>query len=89
MLAVLPFENLGAPEDEYFADGMTEEIISRLSAIQSIGVISRTSVYKYKSEQKTIPEIAEELGVQYILEISKPGYVEGFNQFHRFFSGHN
>jgi len=68
MLAVLPFENLGDPADEYFADGMTEEIISRLAAIKSVGVISRTSVYKYKDERKTIPEIAEELRVQYILE---------------------
>jgi TolB-like protein/tetratricopeptide (TPR) repeat protein/predicted Ser/Thr protein kinase len=68
MLAVLPFENLGNPEDEYFADGMTEEIISRLAAVRTIGVISRTSVYKYKDEKKTIPEIAEELGVQYVLE---------------------
>lgn len=68
MLAVLPFENLGDPEDEYFADGMTGEIISRLSSLSNLGVISRTSVYAYKDMQKTIPEIASELGVGYILE---------------------
>ena len=68
MLAVLPFENLGDPEDEYFADGMTGEIISRLSCLNNLGVISRTSVYAYKDKQKTIPEIASELGVGYILE---------------------
>jgi serine/threonine protein kinase/tetratricopeptide (TPR) repeat protein len=68
MLAVLPFENLGDAEDEYFADGMTGEIISRLSCLDNLGVISRKSVYAYKDMQKTIPEIASELGVGFILE---------------------
>jgi serine/threonine protein kinase/tetratricopeptide (TPR) repeat protein len=68
MLAVLPFDNLGDPEDEYFADGMTGEIISRLSCLSNLGVISRTSVYAYKDMQKTIPEIASELRVGYVLE---------------------
>ncbi|MFQ5710063.1 MAG: protein kinase, partial [bacterium] len=48
MLAVLPFENLGPPEQEYFADGLTEEMISRLAGIRALGVISRTSIIQYK-----------------------------------------
>ena len=68
MLVVLPFENLGPAEDEYFADGITEEITSRLSALQGLGVISRTSANKYKNTQKTVKQIGDELGVDYILE---------------------
>jgi len=68
MLAVLPFENLGAPEDEYFADGITEEITSRLSALHGLGIISRTSALKYKKTEKTIRQIGKELGVDYLLE---------------------
>lgn len=68
MLAVLPFENLGPADDEYFADGITEEIISRLSAVKAIGVISRTSVMQFKGTKKAIRDIGGELGVDYILE---------------------
>jgi serine/threonine protein kinase/Tfp pilus assembly protein PilF len=68
MLAVLPFENLGLPEDEYFADGITDEITSRLAMVHGLGVISRTSAYAYKNSDKTLPEIAKELGVEFILE---------------------
>jgi serine/threonine protein kinase len=68
MIAVLPFENLGPPEDEYFADGMTEEITSRLAGIQGLGVISRTSAINYKNADKQLSEIGKELGVTYILE---------------------
>jgi serine/threonine protein kinase len=68
MLAVLPFENLGDPEDEYFADGMTEEITTRLAKIGRIGVIARSSAYKYKNTEKDIKDIARELGVNFILE---------------------
>jgi len=68
MLAVLPFENLGPPEDEYFADGLTEELTSRLSSLYGLGVISRTSAKQYKSTGKTIKQIGEELGVNYVLE---------------------
>jgi serine/threonine-protein kinase len=67
-LAVLPFENLGAPEDEYFADGITDEIISRLSVIKGLAVISRTSSMKYKKSEKGLREIGQELGVAYILQ---------------------
>ncbi len=66
-LAVLPFENLGLPEQEYFADGITEEIISRLAAIRGLGIISRTSITQYKQTDKTFQQIGEELGVGYIL----------------------
>jgi len=68
MLAVLPFENLGASEDEYFADGITDEIISRLSSLHGLCVISRTSTLQYKDTRMTIPEIGAELGADYILE---------------------
>jgi len=68
MLAVLPFENLGDPDQEYFADGITDEIASRLASVHNLGVISRTSAYAYKESDKTLPEIAKELGANYILE---------------------
>jgi len=68
MLAVLPFENLGTPDQEYFADGITEEIMARLANIQGLGVIARTSVLQYKNSKKTIPEIGKELNVDYVLE---------------------
>jgi non-specific serine/threonine protein kinase len=68
MLVVLPFKNLGLPEDEYFADGITEEITSRLSEIKQIGVIGRTSADQYKNTEKSFDQIGEELGVEYLLE---------------------
>jgi serine/threonine protein kinase/Tfp pilus assembly protein PilF len=68
MLAVLPFENLGSPDDEYFADGITDEITSKVAVLGSLGVIARTSVLQYKGTTKRISEIGEELGVDYILE---------------------
>ncbi|MGB5661504.1 MAG: serine/threonine-protein kinase, partial [Thermoanaerobaculia bacterium] len=68
MIVVLPFENLGSPEDEYFADGMTEEITGRLAIISGIRVISRTSAMQYKGDRPPLRQIAEELGVDYVLE---------------------
>ncbi|MEE8576452.1 MAG: protein kinase [candidate division Zixibacteria bacterium] len=68
MLAVLPFENLGPPEDEYFADGITDEITSKVGILDGLGVIARTSILQYKGTTKRISEIGEELGVEYILE---------------------
>jgi serine/threonine protein kinase/tetratricopeptide (TPR) repeat protein len=68
MIAVLPFENLGSPDDEYFADGMTAEITSRLTGIKGLGVISRPSAMKYKHSDKSRSQIGVELGVDYILE---------------------
>jgi len=67
-LVVLPFENLGPGKDEYFADGISEEIMSRLSAIPTLGVISRTSATQYKNTNKTIQEVGEDLDVEYVLE---------------------
>jgi eukaryotic-like serine/threonine-protein kinase len=67
MLVVLPFENLGPPEDEYFADGMTDELTNRLSALYGLDVISRASAIQYKKTNKTIKQIKQELGVDYAL----------------------
>ncbi len=68
MIVVLPFQNLGPPEDEYFADGITEEITTRLAAIHDLGVIARTSAMQYADGEKSVAEVGEELGVDYILE---------------------
>jgi TolB-like protein/predicted Ser/Thr protein kinase/Flp pilus assembly protein TadD len=68
-LAVLPLENLsGDPEQEYFADGMTDALITELSKIRALKVISRTSVLQYKGARKPLPEIARELKVAGIVE---------------------
>ena len=67
-VAVLPFENLGRPEDEYFADGMTEEITTRLASTSGLNVIARRSASEYKGSRKPLREIARELGVQYVLQ---------------------
>ncbi|PYY09684.1 MAG: hypothetical protein DMG69_09265 [Acidobacteria bacterium] len=68
-LAVLPLENLsGDPSQEYFADGMTEELIGRLSNIHGIRVISRTSTMQFKHTQLSVPEIARTLRVDAIVE---------------------
>ncbi len=68
-LAVLPLENLmGDPEQEYFVDGMTEALISELAQIGALKVISRTSVMRFKGTDKSLPEIARDLGVDGIIE---------------------
>ena len=68
-IAVLPFVNMSAErDDESFNDGLTEEIITGLSAVPELRVISRTSAMHYKGTQRSIPEIARELGVAHILE---------------------
>ncbi|MCK5712024.1 MAG: tetratricopeptide repeat protein, partial [Hyphomicrobiaceae bacterium] len=67
-LVVLPFENLGNPDDEYFADGITDEITARLAGIHGLGIISRQSAMQYKKSEKNAKQIADELGVDYILE---------------------
>jgi len=71
MLAVLPFENLtGDAGQEYFSDGLTEEMIAQLGRIdpQHMGVIARTSVMHYKNSPEQLDQIGRELGVQYVLE---------------------
>jgi TolB-like protein/DNA-binding winged helix-turn-helix (wHTH) protein len=68
-LAVLPLKNLsGDPAQEYFADGMTEEVIGRLAMIRGLRVISRTSVMQFKDTQLLAPEIAKKLGVDALVE---------------------
>ena len=68
-LAVLPLENLSRdPEQDYFADGMTDALIIDLSKISSLRIISRTSAMHYKGSNKTLPEIAKELNVDGIVE---------------------
>jgi TolB-like protein/Flp pilus assembly protein TadD/predicted Ser/Thr protein kinase len=67
-IIVLPFENLGAPEDAYFASGMAEEITSRLANVRGLAVISRTTAMEYDRKGKTIKQIGSDLGVDYVLE---------------------
>jgi TolB-like protein/class 3 adenylate cyclase len=68
-IAVLPFTNMSTDaEQEYFADGMTEDLITDLSKISGLFVISRNSVFTYKGQAVKIPEVARELGVRYVME---------------------
>jgi TolB-like protein/tetratricopeptide (TPR) repeat protein/predicted Ser/Thr protein kinase len=68
-IAVLPFKNMSAdPENEYFSDGITEDIIAQLSKIADLRVVSRTSVMRYKNTDENLREIGAELGVATILE---------------------
>jgi TolB-like protein/class 3 adenylate cyclase len=68
-IAVLPFQNIsGDPEQEYFADGMVEEIITALSRIQWLFVIARNSTFTYKGRAVDVKEVGRELGVRYVLE---------------------
>jgi len=68
-IAVLPFTNMSPdPNDEYFADGMTEELIDRLAQVKSLKVIARTSVMSYKKKEKKASEIARELEVGTLVE---------------------
>ena len=68
-IAVLPFANISAsPNDEYFSDGMTEELIATLSRIRNLGVIARTSIIRYKGRTKPVSEIGRELNVGTVLE---------------------
>ncbi|MEJ2580962.1 MAG: protein kinase, partial [Acidobacteriota bacterium] len=66
-IAVLPLENLGPPDEEYFADGMTDALITHLSKIEALKVVSSRSVMQYKGVKKPLPEIARELGVETLL----------------------
>jgi TolB-like protein/tetratricopeptide (TPR) repeat protein len=68
MIVVFPFENLGPAADEYFAAGIADEITSRLSALKDLGVLSRTSALRYERTGRTMPQIAEDLGVDYVLD---------------------
>ena len=68
-IIVLPFENMSSdPDQEYFSDGLTEEIITDLSHIHDLLVISRSSAMTFKGTKKKISEIAKEVNVRYVLE---------------------
>ena len=67
VLAVLPFENLGAAEDEYFADGMTNEVRGKLATLPGLDVIASPSSGEYKESTKTLEQIADELGANYLV----------------------
>jgi len=68
VVVVFPFENLGSADDSYFADGMTDEIVSRLTSVEGIEVISRTTALQYDRTGKSLEQIAAELGVTFVLE---------------------
>jgi TolB-like protein/Tfp pilus assembly protein PilF len=67
-IAVLPFANMGGPEQEYFADGMAEELLTALSRCHSLMVIARNSSFAYKGKSVDIRQVGRELGVRYVLE---------------------
>src|ERR1051326_4415300 len=68
-IAVLPFQNMsGDPEQDYFADGMVDEIITGLSRIKWLSVISRSSTFIYKNKPVAIREVAEKFSARYVLE---------------------
>jgi len=68
-IAVLPFENLSSdPEREYFADGMTDALITALSKIRALRLISRTTVMRYKGTKEPLPQIARELNVEAVVQ---------------------
>jgi len=70
-IAVLPFENLSPdPDNAYFADGIQEEILTRLASIADLKVISRSSTQQYESKPRNLAEIAKQLGVTTILEVA-------------------
>jgi serine/threonine-protein kinase len=68
MVVVLPFRNLGPASDQYFADGLADEIASRLAAVSGLGVISRASAQQYRNTTKPLKQIARELGVAYVID---------------------
>jgi TolB-like protein len=68
-IAVLPFDNLGGdPEEEYFADGMTEELIAQLAQFRDLSVIARNSMFTYKGRAVDVRTVGEEMGADYVLE---------------------
>jgi len=78
-VAILPFKNDSKDEENtYFINGLMEEVLNNLQKIKDLRVISRTSVEQYRNQTKSIPEIAEELGVNYIVEGSAQKYGNAF-----------
>ena len=69
VVAILPFDNMsGDPEQEYFSDGITEDLITALSRIRQIQVVARNSTFSYKGKSPNIRQVSEELGVRYVVE---------------------
>jgi TolB-like protein/predicted Ser/Thr protein kinase len=68
VIVVLPFENLGPADKDYFVDGMTDEVTSRLSGLSGLKVIARSSAVQYKNTAKPLKQIGDELGVNFILQ---------------------
>ena len=68
-IAVLPFINMsGDPEQEYFSDGITEDIITDLSKVSGLSVVARNTVFTYKGKSVKVPDVARELGVEFVVE---------------------
>jgi serine/threonine-protein kinase len=67
-LTVLPFEHLGDADDAYFTDGITDEVTTRLGAVGGLAVIGRQSALRYRGSEHTVPQIGDELGVEYLLQ---------------------
>src|SRR5439155_1321321 len=67
MLAVLPFENLGSSDEDYFADGMTDQVRGKLASLPGLGVIASSSSNQYRRTTKALKQIGAELGVQYLV----------------------
>ena len=73
-LAVLPFQNMSSdPQQDYFVDGVVEDIITALSRFKSFAVVSRNSSFVYKGRAVGVREAARELGVRYVLEVACGG----------------
>ncbi len=68
IIVVLPFENLGPDDKDYFVDGMTDEVTSKLSGLSGLKVIARSSAMQYRNTTKTLKQIGAELGVNYVLQ---------------------
>ena len=69
VVAILPFDNMsGDPEQEYFSDGITEDLITALSRIRQIQVVARNSTFSYKGKSPNIRQVSEELGARYVVE---------------------
>ena len=69
MIAVLPFDNMSRdPEQEYFSDGITENIITDLSNVSGLFVVARNTAFTYKGKAVKVQRVAQELGVRFILE---------------------
>ena len=69
MVAILPFDNMsGDPEQEYFSDGISEDLITALSRIRQIRVVARNSTFSYKGKSPNIRQVSEELGARYVVE---------------------